>query len=318
LRLRADPTQSANRQEQLHAEWSRLLSAKVARRTQQTFTQWPPAGTTATGGWLENNWDQGSPYNNSCPLDPVTGARSVAGCPAVAMAQILNFHQDTNGTSFDDADDYYHSYDGRSYWIDDDYKAHEFPSFDQLSASLDALDIRYRDQIPITDSDRASLTFACGVAAHQVYTSSISGTFGVNQALQAYQKFSVTQAELLDEFSTDLWSRLSQNMKDALPAHLAVVNESSTAGHNVVVDGYNTDDYYHLNFGWGGAANGWYLLPSEIPYDLTVIEGVIVDIKLSRVFIDGFETGDTSAWSEAVLEPKAAPRRSQGKRIGSP
>jgi hypothetical protein len=49
-------------------------------------------------------------------------------------------------------------------------------------------------------------------------------------------------------------------------------------GHNVVVDGYNTNDYFHLNFGWGGSYNGWYLLPDEIPYGLTVVEGVILDI----------------------------------------
>jgi hypothetical protein len=68
------------------------------------------------------------------------------------------------------------------------------------------------------------------------------------------------------------------NIIDTLPVHLAVVDESWSTGHNVVVDGYNTDDYYHLNFGWGGSYNGWYLLPEEIPYELTVIEGAVVDI----------------------------------------
>lgn len=63
-----------------------------------------------------------------------------------------------------------------------------------------------------------------------------------------------------------------------MPAHLAIVDETWSTGHNVVVDGNNTDDYYHLNFGWGGSYNGWYLLPEEIPYNLTVVEGVVVDI----------------------------------------
>ena len=45
-----------------------------------------------------------------------------------------------------------------------------------------------------------------------------------------------------------------------------------------VVDGYNTDGYYHVNFGWGGSSNAWYILPDEFPYELTVIEGLIVDI----------------------------------------
>jgi hypothetical protein len=46
----------------------------------------------------------------------------------------------------------------------------------------------------------------------------------------------------------------------------------------MVVDGYNTGGYYHINFGWGGSYDSWYLLPNELPLELTVIEGVIVDI----------------------------------------
>jgi len=64
---------------------------------------------------------------------------------------------------------------------------------------------------------------------------------------------------------------------------LALVNDGWTVGHNVVVDGYNTDNYYHVNFGWGGSYNGWYLLPDEMPYSLTVIEGLIVNIAYPRV-----------------------------------
>jgi len=43
------------------------------------FQQWPPAGTTSTGGWLETNWTQSAPYNQLCPMDLVTGTRSIAG-----------------------------------------------------------------------------------------------------------------------------------------------------------------------------------------------------------------------------------------------
>nr|NQU93391.1 C10 family peptidase [Bacteroidota bacterium] len=52
-----------------------------------------------------------------------------------------------------------------------------------------------------------------------------------------------------------------------------------TVGHNVVVDGYNSDDFFHLNFGWNGSSNGWYTMPpTSAPYNLTVIEGVVMDI----------------------------------------
>jgi len=283
------------------AQWARLLAAKPGQVNKSALMQWPPAGSTATDGWLETNWHQGAPYNNACPMDPVTSTRSVAGCPSVAMAQIINYHQTTNQTSFDDSDDYYHAYAGRNYWIDDDHAAHDFSSFPELSSALSTLEIAYLSNSPPDDAGCAALTFACGVAAQQVYTSSVSGTFGVAQADQAYQKFQVDGAELLYDSHPDLYTRLSENMKHALPAHLAVVNQDMTAGHNVVVDGYNTDRYYHLNFGWGGAANGWYLLPEEIPYDLTVVEGVIVDINPSGlIFKEGFEGGNTAYWSDVL------------------
>jgi len=194
------------------------------------------------------------------------------------MAQILNFHETTNNTHFDNSDDYYHNYAGRQYWIDNDYLDRDFPSFPELNVYLDTLNAHYLNNVLPTNQDKAAITFACGIAAYQVYTSSSSGTFGVNQAFDAYQRFNFYNSELLQPTDTNLYNRLMQNMKDSLPAHLAIVDSAWTYGHNVVVDGYNTDNYFHLNFGWGGSYNGWYLLPQEIPYNLTVVEGVIVDI----------------------------------------
>ncbi len=297
LRLRQLPGLAASTVNARTQQWQRLLGLLSGPAVERGPQQWPPAGTTSTGGWLESNWHQEAPYNNSCPLDPVTTARSIAGCPSVVIAQILNYLETTNDSHFDDSDDYYHSYDGRNYWIDNDHVAMDFPSFPELNIALDILADHYANQIPADDNDKAALTFACGVAAEQVYTSSVSGTFGVGQAYQAYQKLSFTDSELLSASDPDLYQRLAGNMKVAVPAHLAVLSSAGTGGHNVVVDGYNSDDYFHLNFGWGGSSNGWYLLPDQIPHGLTVIEGVIVDIVDVIIFSDGFESGDTSNWS---------------------
>ena len=111
--------------EKNNIEWQDILSGIGLEGTRE---QWPPAGTTPTGGWLLTNWSQGSPYKDMCPVDLNTGTHSVAGCPAVAMAQILNYHKRINNTRFDDSDDYYHSYGSNNkYWIDDDFAAHDFP-----------------------------------------------------------------------------------------------------------------------------------------------------------------------------------------------
>ena len=264
-----------------HLEWDSYSEGNPV--ISGRFEQWPTEGTTPTGGWLETSWTQGAPYNNFCPLDKANGGRSVAGCPSVAMAMILDYDKTTNHVMFNDSDDYYHTYGGNNYWIDNDHVSYDFPSFPTLNGYLAALNSHYQNQTPTTDTDVAALTFACGVAAKQVYSSQGSGTFGVDQALAAYRKFHCTTCTLLHDNDSNVYGRLAKNMIDALPAHLAVVDNSWTKGHNLVVDGYNTDDFYHLNFGWGGTYNGWYLLPNEIPYGLTVLEGVIVDIMDDHV-----------------------------------
>jgi hypothetical protein len=282
-----------------HLLWDSYADGSVV--SSGRFEQWPPEGSTPTEGWILTNWHQSPPYNNFCPLDIYGGgARSVAGCPAVAMAQILNFHNTTNYVAFNDSDDYHHNYGGNNYWIDNNYVTYGFPSFPQLNTYLDTLQSHYENQIPLTNNDKAAITFACGVAATQVYTAAGSGTFGVIQAYDAYQRFNCSTAELLHDNDTDLYQRLSNNMKDALPAHLAIVNEEWTSGHNVVVDGYNTDEYYHLNFGWGGSYNGWYLIPEEIPYELTVIEGVIVDILKEDMGTPDLSCTGTLEWTNVT------------------
>ncbi|RKZ11132.1 hypothetical protein DRQ25_00455 [Candidatus Fermentibacteria bacterium] len=270
------------------AWWEEYSTGNYALLSDNLLEQWPPAGTTPTEGWLMENWTQGAPYNGYCPMDLIAGSRSVAGCPAVAMASILNFGETTNGTQFSDTDDYYHNYH-EYYWIDDDHIAHDFPSWPELNVYLDSLENRYLNHEQLTNSDKAALVYSCGAACKQVYTASVSGTFGVDQAYDAYLKFNFTDCSLLNASSDSLYEKLSANMMTAMPAHLAIVDAvPATVGHNVIVDGYNTDEFYHLNFGWGGAYNGWYQFPlSGMPYGMNIIEGVILDIGEGQQSIEG-------------------------------
>jgi hypothetical protein len=278
-----------------NSEWDSYLRGQPRRSDQ--FEQWPPEGSTPTGGWVLTDWDQGSPYNNLCPLDLAHGGeRSVAGCPAVAMAQIMNYHNTTNDIAFNDGDDYYHDYAGNQYWIDNDHVTYDFPSFPQLNSYLTSLQYHYENHGQPTNTEKAALTFACGVAAHQVYSKNVSGTYGVSQAYEAYQRFNCSTVALLQADDPNLYGRLAHNMMDALPDHLAVVDPGWQYGHNLVIDGYNTDNYYHLNFGWGGSYDGWYLIPDEIPYGLTVIEGVIVDILKTNLGVPDLSCNGTLAW----------------------
>ncbi len=259
-------------------QWHEYITGDFVVLAPAAFEQWPPEGSTPTGGWLQENWSQGAPYNSYCPMDLNAGQRSVAGCPAVAMAAILNFQEEMNGTRFDDGDDYYHNF-YEQYWIDDDHVAHDFPSWPELNLYLDTLEDHYGQSIPITSSDKAALVFASGVACHQVYSASISGTYGITQAATAYQRFAFVESELLYDTSAYLFERLSGNMKVAMPAHMGIVDSGPNYGHNIVVDGYNTDSFYHFNFGWSGSWNGWFQFPlTGMPYGMNIIEGIILDI----------------------------------------
>ncbi|MBR4390737.1 MAG: C10 family peptidase [Bacteroidales bacterium] len=234
---------------------------------------------------LTSKWDQGYPYNMLCPADPLENySHSYAGCPAIAMGQIINYLQTTQDTRFDDSDDYFSNYAGRQFHIDDDWETYQFPSFPQLNVLLDSIDATFQRGEELPDSLMAAVVFACGTACTQVFTASPnygSGTFYVDQAYAAYKRFGFTDCVLYREPSDEMYSTLISNLQAGYPAHLAVENQAGTSGHNVVVDGYReTDGKFHINFGWGGAMDNWFSLPDPggFYYGWTKIEGIILNI----------------------------------------
>ena len=227
-------------------------------------------------------WNQTPPYNKFCPMDLSTSTRSYTGCPATAMSQILFYHRTVNGKRFEyRRDRYYHNYT-QDFWIDDASATYDFLDFDEVNVYLDSIDSKWAEGRELSSDDIAALNWACGIATKSVFSSSGSGTFGVDQAYDAFIRFGFSTAILLDSSYDDktIKTKMADNIKIGLPVHLATVNETWTSGHNVVCDGYNSDDYFRLNFGWGGSADGWYSLPEGFPYSLTVFEGIVADINL--------------------------------------
>ncbi len=234
---------------------------------------------------LTTHWTQGSPYNQHCPADPLANNNhSYAGCPAVAMGQILNYLRTTQGTRFDDGDDYYTgNYFGRQFHIDDDWSTYSFPSFPQLNVMLDSADARFQRGAELTNSLKAAIVFACGVACQQVYSASDSygsGTYSVDQAFAAYQRFGFADCQLFRTPDSAMYAILVSNLQAGYPAHLAVESQDGMSGHNVVVDGYReSDGKFHLNFGYGGYMDDWYDIPDpDFYYGMTQLEGIIMNL----------------------------------------
>ena len=232
-------------------------------------------------GLLNSHWTQDYPYNQLCPRDPVNGySYSYAGCPAIAMGQIINYLRTTQDTRFTDDDDYGHHYAGRNFIIDDDWETLQFPSFPELNVMMDSVDATFQRGEELPDLLAAAVVFACGPALTQVYTSEGSGTFYVDQAFEAYRRFGFTDCQLFREPDSLMYATLISNLREGYPAHLAVEDPSGTYGHNVVVDGYRREDgKFHINFGYGGYLDNWYDIPDpNFYYGMTKVEGIILNI----------------------------------------
>ncbi|MBN2381112.1 PQQ-binding-like beta-propeller repeat protein [candidate division WOR-3 bacterium] len=273
-----------------NSRWQAYLSAN---KTMAVVEQWPPEGSTPTGGWVTTTWHQVTPYNNSCPVDPGTGDRSVVGCVATAMSQIVNYHADKTNYlvdfRFDDADDYLSDGSSPSVFIDDDAFLYDFPDFSSLNLLLNDVEQTYAADIPLDNTDLAALCFACGVTVEMQYSSAGSGAYTSDVAGALLEKLDYKSAIVMNpsEGQAEFYDTLADNMKNALPAELSIAWPDYTRGHAIVCDGYRTrddgPDEYHLNFGWGPSSpdpivTAWYVLPEGMPAGYSIIKYGIVSI----------------------------------------
>jgi len=258
--------------------WRAYVNNNTRDFSDKAFRQWPEEGSTSTGGWVQTAWHQNAPYNDLCPLDPDTGTRCPAGCIVTAMAQIVNYHKYIGDLSFSEAD----AYQSSNIQIDADSPTCDFPSFDQLNGYLSSLRYKYNHDIPIDGNDIAALNFACGISTHTNYNGFNSTATHLDAKNGFLNKFNCT-AERKEAGESDFYGILKSNIINAQPAQLGIRKDYESS-HSVVCDGYNTEGYYHLNFGWGPNSpndinTAWYYLPEGMPTGYTMIHYCVVNIK---------------------------------------
>lgn len=266
---------------------------------------WPPLGTTATGGWVETLWHQSAPFDGFCPMDNNRGERCSVGCGAIAVAQVLNYHKSVGMVSFGSIDRYISSWKRNTVRIDQDSEINDFPSFDELNVFLDEIKQVYEDGSALAMDDPshedllAALSFAVGIAFHTGY-SGLGSTSGMN-AYPFRTKFGYN-AQNMSGDDRNLLSVLSENMREEKPAVLLILGRAG--GHYVVCDGYNTDEFYHINCGWGDSGSGWYSLPDELPHIYTMLSFCVLNIEPMDSFgtINGTVTNESGNLSNAVIE----------------
>lgn len=216
---------------------------------------------------LTTAWDQGTPYNNQCPVF-FNGRLSVTGCVATAMAQVVNYSAMYAKTHSIDPPTTLAS-DIPSYTCSTNWSGYGKLSVEGVSAADvtfdwdNMLNVYSRGGYTNTQANAvATLMVCCGKSVQMDYSSSSSGanTADVANALVKYFGFDSTAKSLYrDDYSYAQWV-------DLIYAELAAERpvqyggQSSGGGHSFVIDGYDGDEMFHVNWGWSGEPDSYYVL----------------------------------------------------------
>ena len=197
---------------------------------------------------IKTNWNQGYPYNSMCP------GNAPAGCEAIAMAQLMNYYKYPK-----------HGLKENSY----------FSSYynTQLSADFKNTYYDWSSMTDVTTNINPAISriiFHSGISVNMNYTDSLSSssTSAVLNALINNFGYDInSKVVLFTSQDTIAWENL---LMDELNKGRPVIYEGSTGlnsgkGHSFILDGYDNDTLFHINWGWGGSADGYYRL-DEIQY----------------------------------------------------
>lgn len=215
-------------------------------------------------------WGQGEPYNSESPV--VDGVQAPTGCVATSMSIVMKYHgfpekgqktiTDWNPTS--DA------------WEEHDY------SKDTFNWAL--MQDSYTAENPGNEASRnevAHLMRCAGISVNMNYYQNESGAPVLNAAVALHRYFNYSadvaqyHKDLYDE--AEWYNRVRSNI-DA--GHPVIYFGEGTGAHAFVLDGYDNSDKFHINWGWDGAANGYYDLDalSPLEFSFNLFQGMISNI----------------------------------------
>ena len=240
--------------------WMNEMSRQIAHlQSHGNATAYRPAKRiTAVPPLMSTRWNQSEPYNDQCPYYITSSGdslRAVTGCVATATAQVMNYHQWPDVGRGD------HSYQCN---VNDMTPTDLYADFSQSV---------YRWDLMLDDYDKNSSPESCEAVAKLMSDVGISMDMGYGsssgaqetsamRALREYFKYH-NKCYLLnrDYFSAEEWD---QFMMEELTAGRPIIYcgydlSPNGGGHAFVFDGFNSDGYYHVNWGWGGAYDGYYL-----------------------------------------------------------
>lgn len=207
----------------------------------------------------KTRWNQDAPYNDQCP--ELNGERSVTGCVATAMAQVLKYH------AWPEKGVGEHSYNWK-------HGGREL-SFDYGATTFDWADMTDTYNTESTAKQReavSTLMLACGISVDMNYSPDESGASTIVMGQSLIEYFNYDKSLWMPARSYyDLYEwedMIYADLADGLPVLYA--GQGTAGGHQFICDGYSSDGYFHFNWGWGGMSNGYFLLTALNPESLGI------------------------------------------------
>ncbi|MDR2008935.1 MAG: C10 family peptidase [Bacteroidales bacterium] len=218
---------------------------------------------------LNTKWDQGIFYNGLCPEDPAgIGGRVYTGCVATALGQLMNyFRYPVTGTGS-------YGYDHPDYgWLEVD--------FSQQTYDYDKMPVKPTDE----NNEIARLLYDIGVSVDMEYGPDGSGMTNHKGAytLRTYFGYNPDTKYLFkDSLPEDFdWNgTLVDHLNQKIPLYYAGwADYDYVSGHAFIFDGYSDSTHYHINWGWGGSLDGYFLIDNLKPggNNFTLAHEVIVN-----------------------------------------
>ena len=203
-------------------------------------------------------WNQTDAYARLTPT--IGSAHCPTGCVATAMGQIFRYYrQPTTGSGS-------HSYTWRYQYNGSNYNETLSVNYAEQNYDYSLMPLTFDRNNPGTDAEQlevSKLLYHCGVAVNMAYHTAGSGTtspffdrafienFGFNSRITCINR----EGYSYDEWVTILQSELREG-RPVLYTGRSYIQEDS--GHAFVLEGFDNDGRYYINWGWNGYFNAYY------------------------------------------------------------
>lgn len=186
---------------------------------------------------IETKWGQLAPFNLQCPMvkdDAGNEVRAAVGCVATALAQVL----------------YYHKWPSNYDW---DSMKHIYGT-EETGKAADAVAQLMADAGAAVYMNYGTTSFANEIDAIEA----LRYTFGYDKAMDLAER---------EYFTAAAWDALLykelQEKRPVLFCGASVSSGQGLVGHAFILDGYqaiNESGYFHVNWGWGGSSDDYFLV----------------------------------------------------------